>query len=138
MSPPDLRIDPRDPLPIWRQIEDRVRLLVASGALLAGDAVPSVREMAKELLINPATVAKAYQRLADAGVLEVRRGEGTFVSLEPPALGDRGRERELLAAAQRYAATALALGASRTEAERILAAAWRGIGDGKERRRASE
>lgn len=133
MSPLDLRVDASDPLPIWRQIEDRVRLLVASGALRAGDGVPSVRDMAKELLINPATVAKAYQRLADAGVLEVRRGEGTFVADAPPSIGQRGRERELLTAAQRYAATALALGASRTEAERILAAVWRDIGSKRAR-----
>jgi GntR family transcriptional regulator len=128
VSPLDLRVDSRDPLPIWRQIEDRVRLLVASGAFAAGDPVPSVRDLAKELLINPATVAKAYQRLADAGVLEVRRGEGTFVASAPPSLGDRGRERELAAAAQRYAATALALGASRAEAARHLSEVWRDLG----------
>lgn len=131
MSPLDLRIDARDPLPLWRQIEDRVRLLVASGALGAGDAVPSVRDLAKELLINPATVAKAYQRLADAGVLEVRRGEGTFVAAAPPSIGQRGRERELIGAAQRYASTALALGASRAEATRFLAEVWRDLGRGR-------
>jgi GntR family transcriptional regulator len=125
MSPLDLRVDSSDPLPIWRQIEDRMRLLVASGALGAGDPVPSVRELAKELVINPATVAKAYQRLADAGVLDVRRGEGTFVASAPPALGERGRGRELGTAAQSYAATAIALGASRTEATRVLAEVWR-------------
>ena len=81
-----LRVDPRDATPIWRQIEEGLRRLVASGALAPGTGVPSVREMAADLRINPATVAKAYQRLTDAGVLAVRRGEGTFVAEFPPSL----------------------------------------------------
>lgn len=74
-----LRVDPSDSTPIWSQIEEGVRRLVASGALAAGAAVPSVRELARELRVNPATVAKAYQRLCEAELLVVRRGEGTFV-----------------------------------------------------------
>jgi GntR family transcriptional regulator len=69
-----LRVDPRDAVPIWRQIEDGVRRLVAAGALSPGATVPSVRDLARDLRVNPATVSKAYQRLTDAGVLEVRRG----------------------------------------------------------------
>jgi GntR family transcriptional regulator len=63
-----------------------VRHLVASGALRPGDPLPSVRDLAREQRINPNTVAKAYQRLAEAGVLESRRGEGTFVAERPPAM----------------------------------------------------
>ncbi len=69
-----LRIDPSDPRPIWRQIEEAVRYLVASGALPSGESVPSVRDLVKDLQVNPATVFKAYQRLTDQGVLVVRRG----------------------------------------------------------------
>ena len=79
-----LQVNPSDATPIWSQIEEGVRRLVASGALAAGSAVPSVRELARDLRVNPATVAKAYQRLTDAGVLSVRRGEGTFVAQTPP------------------------------------------------------
>jgi len=75
-----LRIDAGDAVPIWTQIEDGIRSIVAKGALAPGTAVPSVRSLASELVVNPATVAKAYQRLADAGVLVVQRGEGTFVA----------------------------------------------------------
>ena len=71
-----LRIDPADPRPIWRQIEESVRHLVASGALAAGAPVPSVRDLARDLQVNPATGLKAYQRLTDAGVLAVRAGRG--------------------------------------------------------------
>src|SRR5215470_11489676 len=105
-----LRIDPKDATPIWSQIEEGIRRLVASGALAAGGAVPSVRELARELRVNPATVAKAYQRLCDAGVLAVRRGEGTFVAAEPPALPRAERTRELRDGAVRYASLGVTLG----------------------------
>ncbi len=111
-----LKIVPADPTPIWRQIEDGIRRLVASGALDSGAALPSVRELAKELVVNPATVAKAYQRLADAGVVVVRRGEGTFVAERPPALGKAELGRILREAAGRYAGVAATLGASPDEA----------------------
>jgi GntR family transcriptional regulator len=104
-----LSLNPRDPLPLWRQIEDGVRNLVAAGALASGAAVPSVRELARELTVNPATIAKAYQRLCDAGVLEVRRGEGTFVSAGSPVLPYDERLRRLAEAARGYAATARTL-----------------------------
>jgi len=79
--------------------------------------VPSVRELARELRVNPATVSKAYQRLTDAGVLEVRRGEGTFVTGRTAGKVAAER-RELLAdEARRYAESAAAMGATREEAE---------------------
>ncbi len=115
-----LRVDPSDAAPLWRQIEENVRRLVASGALRPGAAVPSVRDLAKELAINPATVAKGYQRLVDTGVLVVRRGEGTFVAEKPPAVPRGERERELEGGAMRYAALAVTLGVSNDEAvERV-------------------
>src|SRR3954468_6979214 len=79
MSAP-FRVDPRDAVPIWKQIEDGMRRLVAGGSLDPGAAVPSVRDLARDLQVNPMTVSKAYQRLSDAGVLEVRRGEGAVVA----------------------------------------------------------
>jgi len=111
-----IAIDPRDPLPLWRQLEEGVRNLVASGALAPGAAVPSVREMARDLAVNPATIAKAYQRLSDAGVLEVRRGEGTFVAAGPPTLPRAERRRRLQQAARSYAAHAATLGLGVEEA----------------------
>jgi GntR family transcriptional regulator len=110
-----LQVDPRDAVPIWRQIEEGVRRLVASAALRPGAAVPSVRDLARDLSVNPATVAKAYQRLTDGGVLAVKRGEGTFVADAPPALGRGEKTRELSQAAMRYASVAVTLGATREE-----------------------
>ncbi|HKI01480.1 MAG TPA: GntR family transcriptional regulator [Thermoanaerobaculia bacterium] len=129
--PPTLRIDPRDARPIWRQIEENVQHLVARGALLAGAPVPSVRDLARELQVNPATVSKAYQRLTDAGVLSVRRGEGTFVADTPPAFSDSRRSGRLQEEAVRYASLAVTLGASREEALATFEAAWRSLTNGQ-------
>jgi GntR family transcriptional regulator len=128
--PPLLRIDPRDARPIWRQIEEGVRHLVARGALPAGMLVPSVRDLARDLQVNPATVSKAYQRLTDAGVLAVRRGEGTFVAANPPPVEDTRRNVRLLEEAVRYASLAVTLGASREEATATFDAAWTSLTDG--------
>jgi GntR family transcriptional regulator len=128
--PPALRIDPRDARPIWRQIEEGVQHLVARGALASGSAVPSVRDLARDLQVNPATVFKAYQRLTDAGVLTVRRGEGTFVAAAPPPMSDTGRSDRLHEEAVRYASVAVTLGASREEAVAVLEGAWRSLKDG--------
>ncbi len=124
---PRLHVDPRDPTPLWRQIELAVQRLVASGALAAGSPLSSVRELAQELGINPATVSRAYQRLTEAGVLEVRRGEGTFVAGTPPVLAARDRERTLREAAERHAAVAVTVGADETETVRTLRAAFQAL-----------
>ena len=119
-----LRIDPRDAVPIWKQIEDSLRRMVAAGTLAPGAAVPSVRDLARDLGVNPATVSKAYQGLTDAGVLEVRRGAGTFVSGAPPALLRGERTRELKEAASRYVAVAATIGAEVDEALDHVRGAW--------------
>ncbi len=120
-----LRIDPSDATPIWSQIEEGLRRLVASGALAPGAVVPSVRDLAKELRVNPATVAKAFQRLTDAGVLTVRRGDGTYVADAPPAMSRTDRARILREAATRYASLAATLGVTKEEAAEALRAAWK-------------
>jgi GntR family transcriptional regulator len=125
-----LDIDPSSPAPIWRQIEDGVRLLVASGALEAGTAVPSVRELAKTLRVNPATVAKAYRRLTEAGLLMVRRGEGTFVSELSGDDREAERRRLLGEAAADYAKVVAGVGAS---AQAAIAAIRSAVEGGEER-----
>jgi GntR family transcriptional regulator len=130
-----LRVDPALAVPIWSQIEEGMRRLVAAGGLGPGKAVPSVRDLARELRVNPATVSKAYQRLTEQGVFEVRRGEGTFVAGSPPALGRGERARILREGATRYASDGLTLGAGREEAIEELRAAWTELGRrGKEER----
>lgn len=125
-----LSVDPTLPAPIWSQIEEGVRHLVGSGSLPPGEALPSVRDLARELRINPNTAAKAYRRLVEAGVLVTRRGEGTFVSDRPPTLTVAERGRVLHEAAARFAALAVTTGASATEAREALESAWPTDGKG--------
>ena len=119
-----LTINPSDAAPIWRQIEDGVRRMVVSGVLAAGAPVPSVRDLARELRVNPATVSKAYQRLTAAGVLEVRRGEGTFVAHREAGLVDSERRALLEVEARRFADTARDLGADLEGALYGVRRAW--------------
>jgi GntR family transcriptional regulator len=76
-------IDPRSPTPLYEQIAARIRVAVASGDLSPGDALPSVRSLARELRVNPATVVQAYRDLALDGFVEMRHGQGTFVQEVP-------------------------------------------------------
>lgn len=103
-------INPSDPAPIWRQIEEGIRRLIALGALQPGGAIPSVRDLARDLRVNPNTVARAYQRLSEGGVLMVKRGEGTFVADQPSQPRKAERNDALREAASRYASTAIAVG----------------------------
>lgn len=120
-----IEINTRDAVPIWKQIEDEVRRLVAVGAYPPGNPVPSVRELAQRLRINPATAAKAYQRLTDEGILSVRRGEGTFVADEPPVPSKKERRQALTAAARRYVASAESAGAGEEDAVGAVRGAFR-------------
>ncbi|MBI3921927.1 MAG: GntR family transcriptional regulator [Armatimonadetes bacterium] len=91
-----IQIDATNGMPIYLQIVEQVKHGVASGALAPGDRIPSVREMAVQIRVNPNTIAKAYQELERQRVVEFRRGNGTFVGEVPPDLS-RQRKRELVA-----------------------------------------
>jgi GntR family transcriptional regulator len=78
------RIDPRSPTPLYAQISARLRVAIAAGELRPGAALPSVRQLAAQLRINPATVVQAYRDLEGEGLVATRQGSGTFV-LEVPA-----------------------------------------------------
>jgi GntR family transcriptional regulator len=84
-------IDPRSPTPLYEQIAARVRVAVASGELTAGESLPSVRALARELRVNPATVVQAYRDLAADGFVEMRHGHGTFIQEVSPYLRDEER-----------------------------------------------
>lgn len=88
-------IDPSDGLAIYDQIVRQVKFAVAGGAIRPGEMVPSVRELAKELAINPNTVARAYRELQSQGVLAVVRGTGLEVADGAPR-HCRGQRIELI------------------------------------------
>jgi len=126
-----LRVNAADPVPIWSQIEEGVRRLVASSALAPGASVPSVRDLARKIRVNPATVSKAYQRLTTAGVLEVRRGDGTYVASAPPPLLMHESARLPREGAVRLASLAMTLGAKQDEALEALRSVWASLEQAK-------
>ena len=89
-------LDPRDARPLYLQIMDEVRRALVVGSLRPEDPLPSVRDLASELVVNPRTVSQAYQELEREGVVYMRRGHGTFVS---SAVQRDGEERRTLARA---------------------------------------
>jgi GntR family transcriptional regulator len=113
---PVLAVDPRDPTPIYAQLERGLRAAVATGRLRPGDQLPTVRELAVELRVNANTVARVYSELERAGVITTKRGVGSFVSATPvQASPPRDRERRLRAFTTRVLADAAAAGFSVAE-----------------------
>ena len=89
------RLDLHSGVPVYRQIIDQVCGGIASGSLVAGDQLPTVRQLAVDLAINPNTVARAYRELELGGLLETHQGTGTFISAQKIKRGNAERERQL-------------------------------------------
>jgi DNA-binding transcriptional regulator YhcF (GntR family) len=89
--PVQLHISPHDGVPIYLQIVNQVKYLVASGRLEPGEELPAIRTLAEQLLVNPNTVARAYRELELAGVVVKRRTAGTYVSDSASPLARRQR-----------------------------------------------
>ena len=104
-------IDPQDRTPIYAQLDRALRAAIATGRLVAGDQLPTVRQLAVELSINANTVARVYAELERTGILETRRGVGTFVIATPAkAHPPKQHERRLRSFITRLLADASAAG----------------------------
>jgi GntR family transcriptional regulator len=104
-------IDPRDATPIYAQLERGLRAAIATNKLKPGDQLPTVRQLAVDLRINANTVARVYAELERQGVIETRRGVGSFISASPAqAHPPREREKRLRAFVTRVLADADAAG----------------------------
>jgi GntR family transcriptional regulator len=105
-----LKLDLHSGVPVYRQIIDQVRGGMASGTLAAGDQLPTVRQLAVDLEINPNTVMRAYRELELGGMLETHQGTGTFISDKKISRNNAERERQLDQLAGEIAARAGAAG----------------------------
>ncbi len=110
-----IQIDPQSGVPAYRQVMDQIKLYMASGVLPVGQRLPSIRELARELSVNPTTVVKAYGELQHEGVIEMRHGKGAFVKSQGPALSKAARREALRPMVQRLAVEAHQLGLSDVE-----------------------
>lgn len=117
-----ISIDTRDPTPLYAQLERAIRVAVARGTLKAGEQLPTVRQLAVELRVNANTVAKVYLALEREGVVETKRGVGTFIAApRRPDAQDPHRERRLNELIDRLFADAASLGYSAREIARQVA-----------------
>ena len=106
-------VDPRDPTPLYAQLERAIRTAIATGKLQQGARLPTVRQLAVDLHVNANTVARVYAALERTDVVETQRGVGTFVRASPsPSAVHRNRDRELERVISRLIPEVLALGYS--------------------------
>jgi GntR family transcriptional regulator len=105
-----LTLDPRSGVPVYRQIIDQVQGGMASGTLAAGDQLPTVRQLAVDLAINPNTVLRAYRELELGGMLETQQGTGTFITQKKVKRDQVERARQLNQLAGDFVARAGAAG----------------------------
>ncbi len=104
-------IDSSSPTPIYAQLDRAIRTAIATGELQQGAQLPTVRQLAVDLAVNANTVARVYAQLERDGILETRRGVGTFVRESPsPQAARAHRERELRELIQRFVGDAALLG----------------------------
>lgn len=113
-------INPRSSTPIYQQLVDGVKEAIARGVLVPGERMPTVREMATQLSINPNTIAKAYQKLEAEGIIETMRSRGTFVSGRPVMVDVPQARARLAELMEKIMVEAYHMGIDRNELRRLF------------------
>lgn len=137
-----LHIDPQSGLPVYRQVIDQIKYYIASGTLKAGDQLPSVRDLAQRLSINPTTVVKAYTELQHEDVIALLHGKGAFVTER--AAGSAGvsvfeKDKVVRRLARQLAVESQQIGASYAFVEEVLQDEWKQLsGTIEDMRKATE
>jgi len=124
-----LYVDTESSVPVYAQIADQVRCAIASGALVSGDPLPSLRETALRLRINPQTIAKAYRVLEQEGLVTTIHGRGTYVASGLDEPSRQFRQKALRQAVEQMILDARNLGVTREELRRVFEAALEAAAD---------
>jgi len=119
-----LPLNPQSGLPLYRQMLQQFRQRIASGELAAGAQLPSVRELSAQLSVNPLTVGKVYHLLEGEGLVEFRRGQGTFVAAGRKPLSPAAQQKLLQPAVEQLVADALQLGVDAATVQRLVQQAY--------------
>ena len=115
-----IHLNPSDGMPIYKQIINQVKHMIGAGRLLPGDEMPSVRVLARQLLVNPNTVSRAYRDLEAMGLLVSRQGSGTFVTDARAPLARREKLRLVTERANALLVEAQQLGFSLDDVKKLL------------------
>jgi GntR family transcriptional regulator len=119
-----MRIEPDNPVPIFQQIADGIRAAVAAGVYRPGDLIPSVRQQALALVVNPNTVQRAYEQLEREGLVQSRKGTGMIVASDGLARARDGAGNAVRAAFVQGIALGNSAGMSRVAIDRAYRDAW--------------
>jgi GntR family transcriptional regulator len=114
------QISPNSGVPVYRQMVDQVKYYIASGTLKPGDQLPSIRELAQKLAVNPTTVVRVYSDLEHEGMIETRHGKGAFVTESGHRMSAAERERTLRKLARQLAVEAVQMGAPAGQVLKIV------------------
>lgn len=123
------QIDPHSGIPVYRQLMDQIKYYVAGSTLRSGDQLPSIRELAQSLAVNPTTIVKAYTELEHEEVIQMRHGKGAFVGEGAVRRSERQREKALRRLARQLAVEAVQMGATLEEVTQVLNEEMRDIQD---------
>jgi len=116
-----LQLDPHSGIPAYRQMMDQIRYYIAGGTLRPGDQLPSIRELATAVAVNPTTVVRVYTELERDGILEMRHGKGAFVTdVSVDTLTPAEREKAIRRAARQLALEASQLRVSPARVVQIV------------------
>jgi len=115
-----LRLNYQSGEAIYRQIVEQVKYKVASGELSPGQRLPSIRELAKQLKINPRTVVKSYEELRAAGLAVMRQGQGVFITENQTLASVKTRQKSIADMTRRMFSEAMRIGADKQEILRIV------------------
>ena len=115
-----LRLNYQSGEAIYRQIVEQVKYKVASGELSPGQRLPSIRELAKQLKINPRTVVKSYEELRAAGLAVMRQGQGVFITENQALASSKTRQKAIADMTRRLFSEAMRIGADKEEILRII------------------
>ena len=118
------QIDPHSGLPVYRQVMDQTKHYIASGSLVTGDQLPSIRDLATRLSLNPATIVKAYAELQNEGFMEIKQGKGAFVSQGLPEKEIPSRRLQVSRIARQLAVESQQLGMPLDEIMGLVEDQW--------------
>jgi GntR family transcriptional regulator len=126
-----ITVRPDSPVPIYEQIVSQVVFAVAAGDVRAGEEIESVRELAQRLVVNPNTVARAYQELEKAGVLEARRGQKMVIAADGPRQCREQRKEIVRGRVREALREAAAAGLSAADVHQIVDDEWPQLAAGR-------
>jgi len=115
-----IHISPSDGVPIYLQVVNQIKYLVAAGRLAAGEELPAIRTLAEKLVVNPNTIARAYRELEIAGIVEKRRTAGTYVTDQGSPLARRERMKILTERIDQLLAEALHMNVTVDDVQKLI------------------